>query len=104
LLRGGRGIPIAVRPFAALAQTISPLAASFALETVAGPMAKSHRASLLESLPERELFLEAGYLRRQSFCGYDRRLFRRNRLDCIVRSACDGGSLGAGAGALAVSY
>lgn len=61
LLRGGRGIPIAVRPFAARAQTISSLAANFALDTVAGPMAESHRASLLESLPERERFLEAGY-------------------------------------------
>ncbi len=61
LLRGGRGIPIAVRPFAARAQTISPLTANFALDNVASPMAESHRASLLESLPERERFLEAGY-------------------------------------------
>jgi superfamily II DNA or RNA helicase len=61
LLRGGRGIPIAVRSFTARAEIISALAGNFALDTVASPMAESHRASLLETLPERERFLEAGY-------------------------------------------
>ena len=61
LLRGARGIPLAVRAFAARAQTSSSLVANFALDSVARPMAESHRASLLESLPERERFIEAGY-------------------------------------------
>ena len=61
LLRGARGIPLAVRPFAARAPISCSLVANFALDSVARPMAESHRASLLESLPERERFIEAGY-------------------------------------------
>jgi superfamily II DNA or RNA helicase len=61
LLKGGRGIPIAVRSFTARAETISSLGANFAFDVVVGPMAETHRSSLLESLPERERFLEAGY-------------------------------------------
>ena len=56
LLRGARGIPLAVRPFAATAQATSALAVNFALDSIARPIAQNHRASLLESLPERRAF------------------------------------------------
>ena len=60
LLRGRRGIPFAVRPLPpALRQLRSRC--DFALDTIARPLAERHRASLLESLPERERFIEAGY-------------------------------------------
>jgi superfamily II DNA or RNA helicase len=61
LMRGTRGIPLAVRPFAATAQKTSAIAANFATDSIARPMAENHRESLLASLSERERFLEAGY-------------------------------------------
>jgi superfamily II DNA or RNA helicase len=62
LLRGGPGgIPLAVRPFAAQAPTATELAARFAREQIATPLAERHRSAMLASLPERERFIEAGY-------------------------------------------
>jgi Helicase conserved C-terminal domain/Domain of unknown function (DUF3883) len=62
LLRGGPGgIPLAVRPFAAHAQTASALAADFARDQIARPLAERHRSEILRSLPERERFIETGY-------------------------------------------
>jgi superfamily II DNA or RNA helicase len=62
LLRGGPGgIPLAVRPFAAQAAAATDLAARFAREQIAAPLAKRHRSAMLASLPERERFIEAGY-------------------------------------------
>jgi len=62
LLRGGPGgIPLAVRPFVAQAPSATELAASFAREQIAAPLAERHRSAILASLPERERFVEAGY-------------------------------------------
>jgi len=62
LMRGGPGgIPLAVRPFAAQAPTATELAARFAREQIAAPLAERHRSAMLASLPERERFIEAGY-------------------------------------------
>jgi SNF2 family DNA or RNA helicase len=62
LLRGGPGgIPLAVRPFAAQAPAATELAARFAREQIAAPLAERHRSAMLASLPERERFIEAGY-------------------------------------------
>jgi hypothetical protein len=62
LLRGGPGgIPLSVRPFAARGNAASVLAADFARDQIAGPLAERHRSDLLASLPERERFLETGY-------------------------------------------
>jgi len=62
LLRGGPGgIPLAVRPFAAHAPAASALAADFARDQIAGPLAERHRSAMVASLPERERFIEAGY-------------------------------------------
>ena len=62
LLRGGPGgIPLVVRPFATNAQPTSALAADFARDQIARPLAERHRAEILASLPERERFIDAGY-------------------------------------------
>ena len=62
LLKGGAGgIPLAVRPFAAHAQTASVMAADFARDQIARPLAERHRSEMLTSLPERERFIETGY-------------------------------------------
>jgi len=62
LLRGGPGgIPLAVRPFTAHAPTATELAARFAREQIAAPLAERHRAAMLANLPERERFIETGY-------------------------------------------
>lgn len=62
LLRGAPGgTPLAVRPFASHAQTVSALAADFARDQVARPLAERHRSEMLASLPERERFIDAGY-------------------------------------------
>jgi len=62
LLRGAPGgIPLAVRPFVARAQTVSALAADFARDRIAQPLAERHRSAMLASLPERERYIEAGY-------------------------------------------
>ncbi len=62
LLKGGPGgIPLAVRPFAAYAQTASVMAADFAREQIVRPLAERHRSEMLASLPERERFIETGY-------------------------------------------
>ncbi|MFZ0890359.1 MAG: helicase-related protein [Candidatus Binataceae bacterium] len=62
LLKGGPGgIPLAVRPFAAHAQTASALAADFARDHITRPLAERHRSEMVASLPERERFIEAGY-------------------------------------------
>ncbi len=62
LLRGGPGgIPLSVRSFASHGKTASVLAADFAHDEIARPLAERHRSDLLASLPEREHFLEAGY-------------------------------------------
>ena len=62
LLRGAPGgIPLAVRPFVARAQAASAIAADFARDQVAQPLAERHRSEMLASLPERERFIDAGY-------------------------------------------
>jgi hypothetical protein len=62
LLRGGPGgIPLSVRPFPAHGKTASILAADFARDEIARPLAERHRSDLLATLPERERFVEAGY-------------------------------------------
>jgi hypothetical protein len=62
LLRGGQGgVPLAVRPFAAQALTATELAAKFAREQIAAPLAERHRSAIVASLPERERFIETGY-------------------------------------------
>ena len=62
LLRGAPGgIPLAVRPFASRAHTVSALAADFARDEIARPLAERHRSEMLASLPERERFMDSGY-------------------------------------------
>jgi superfamily II DNA or RNA helicase/DNA-binding XRE family transcriptional regulator len=62
LLRGGPGgIPLAVRPFAARGLAGAAMAADFAREKIAGPLAERHQAAMIASLPERERFIETGY-------------------------------------------
>ncbi|MFI5353199.1 MAG: helicase-related protein [Candidatus Binatales bacterium] len=65
LLRGVRehtaGVPLAVRPFAATAETARERAAAYAMEKIAAPLAERHRSALLETAAERETFITSGY-------------------------------------------
>jgi superfamily II DNA or RNA helicase/DNA-binding XRE family transcriptional regulator len=65
LLRGAEGanagIPLAVRSFASKADASSKAVAEYALEKLGRPLAGRHAAALIETLPEREKFVAAGY-------------------------------------------
>ncbi len=65
LLRGvsghTAGVPLAVRPFAATAETARERAAAYATEEIAAPIAGRHRSALLETVAERENFITSGY-------------------------------------------
>lgn len=66
LLRGanegiGGGVPLAVRAFASTIGAACEHAEAYALQGIARPIADRHRQALLDSLPEREGFLTAGY-------------------------------------------
>ena len=66
LLRGanegiGGGVPLAVRTFANTVGAACEHAQAFALQGIARPIADRHRQALLDSLPEREGFITAGY-------------------------------------------
>ena len=60
LLKGSSGIPLAVRTFAARADSAAAVATDFACEKVAS-LAETHRVAMLHSLPERRDFIESGY-------------------------------------------
>ena len=66
LLRGanegiGGGVPLAVRAFANTVGAACEHAQAYALQGIARPIADRHRQALLDSLPEREGFITAGY-------------------------------------------
>ncbi len=66
LLRGanegiGGGVPLAVRTFANTVGAACEHAQAFALQGIGRPIADRHRQILLDSLPEREAFITAGY-------------------------------------------
>ncbi len=61
LLRGGKGIPLKVAPFAATADTSRETARAFAVENLAWSLTETHREKLLEDLPEREAFIKDGF-------------------------------------------
>ncbi len=61
LLRSGDGVPLAVRAFAGTGQNASEQAAAYASQAIADPIACQHRNALLQTLPEREKFIESGY-------------------------------------------
>ena len=61
LLRSGDGVPLAVRAFAGTGQNASEQASAYASEAIAEPIAGHHRNALLQTLPEREGFIESGY-------------------------------------------
>jgi len=66
LLRGanegtGAGVPLAMRAFASTVGAACEHAEAYALQGIARPIADRHRQALLDSLPEREGFITAGY-------------------------------------------
>lgn len=61
LLKGGRGLASAAQRLAANAGRLKEQASAFLLERIARDMALKRRASLVESIPEREQFVRRGF-------------------------------------------
>lgn len=61
LLKGGQGLPPAAQRLAATAERLKDQAAAFMTERVARDLALARRNELLETLPEREQFIQRGF-------------------------------------------
>jgi len=61
LLKGGQGVPLAVRDFAATVGQSCEKAKAYATENVARALAERHRSDLQTTLAEREDFLRRGF-------------------------------------------
>lgn len=61
LLKGGQGLPPSAQRLAVAANAMKEQALAFLLERVAREMALERKKSLLESLPEREGFMQRGF-------------------------------------------
>jgi superfamily II DNA or RNA helicase len=61
LLKGGQGMPSSAQRLAVAANAMKAQALAFLLERVAREMALERKKSLLESLPEREGFIQRGF-------------------------------------------
>jgi hypothetical protein len=61
LLRGGHGLPPAAQRLAVMAGKMNTQAEAFLVEHVARELAAQRRKALLDSLPEREQFIQRGY-------------------------------------------
>jgi len=61
LLKGGQGLPPAAQRLAVAANGMKEQALAFLLERVAREMALGRKKALLESLPERESFIQRGF-------------------------------------------
>jgi hypothetical protein len=61
LLKSGHGVPAETIGFAATAKDSCELSKAYVIERIAQPLADRRRQALLETLPEREEFVQRGY-------------------------------------------
>jgi SNF2 family DNA or RNA helicase/DNA-binding XRE family transcriptional regulator len=65
LLKGGRGLPASAQRLAAIANDQKELARAFLAERMAREMALERKKQILESIPERESFMQRGFAYQQ---------------------------------------
>jgi superfamily II DNA or RNA helicase/DNA-binding XRE family transcriptional regulator len=61
VLRGGEGVPAALRTFAATAGEARDRAQAFAVERIAQPIADERRLALVQMMPDRESYIRRGF-------------------------------------------